>query len=158
MADSGQTPSKASNSEFVARSLARVLTVSALYQMDLLGKSLEDTVKEVRQGVSEDPEALYFLPLKDRAAGLDFFEGLLRGAWETKSQLDTQIEEKLQNWSLARVGSVERAILRLGTYELLYRDDIPPKVSLNEMVELSKSFCDLKSKDFVNGVLDAIAP
>ena len=56
------------------------------------------------------------------------------------------------------MGMLERAILRLGCFELLHREDIPAKVSLNEMVELSKSFCDVKSKDFINGVLDAVAP
>jgi N utilization substance protein B len=140
------------------RSRARVLVVSALYQMDLLDKNLTDAVKEVRKGVSEDPESLYYLPKRDRAEALDFFEVLLRGTCERKTELDQQIEDKLENWTLSRVGLLERAILRLGCFELLHREDIPTKVSLNEMVELSKSFCDIKSKDFINGVLDAIAP
>lgn len=140
------------------RSRARVLVVSALYQMDLLNKSIPDVVKEVREGVSEDPESLYYLPERERAQALDFFEELLRGTWDNKPELDAKIEDKLDNWTLNRVGMLERAILRLGCFELLHRDDIPSKVSLNEMVELSKSFCDVKSKDFINGVLDAIAP
>ena len=140
------------------RSRARVLVVSALYQMDLLNKSIPDVVKEVREGVSEDPESLYYLPERERGQALDFFEELLRGTWDNKPELDAKIEDKLDNWTLNRVGMLERAILRLGCFELLHRDDIPSKVSLNEMVELSKSFCDVKSKDFINGVLDAIAP
>ena len=140
------------------RSRARVLVVSALYQMDLLNKSIPDVVKEVREGVSEDPESLYYLPERERGQALDFFEELLRGTWDNKPELDAKIEDKLDNWTLNRVGMLERAILRLGCFELLHRDDIPSKVSLNEMVELSKSFCDVKSKDFINGVLDALAP
>lgn len=140
------------------RSRARVLAISALYQMDLLSKDLDSVIKEVREGVSDQEEALYYLSQEERAKALDFFEALLRGVWEKREELDSRISGNLENWSLDRVGHVERAILRLGCYELLFRDDIPKKVSLNEMVELSKSFCDQRSKDFVNGVLDAIAP
>ncbi|MFA5506458.1 MAG: transcription antitermination factor NusB [Vulcanimicrobiota bacterium] len=140
------------------RSRARVLVVSALYQIDLLGKPMARVVEEVREGVSEDPDSLYYLPERERAQALDFFESLLRGTWEHQAELDIIIQEKLDNWTLNRVGMLERAILRLGCFELLHREDIPAKVSLNEMVELSKSFCDIKSKDFINGVLDAIAP
>lgn len=135
-----------------------MLTVSALYQLELLKKDLQAVIKEVREGVSDQEEALYYLTAEDRAEALDFFEGLLRGTWEKRIEIDQRISDNLENWSLDRVGQVERAILRLGSYELLFREDIPKKVSLNEMVELSKSFCDQKSKDFVNGVLDAIAP
>lgn len=135
-----------------------MLAVSALYQMELLGKDLPAVVKEVREGVSDHEDSLYYLSHEDRGEALDFFESLLRGTWENREQIDERLRDNLENWSLDRVGQVERAILRLGSYELLFREDIPKKVSLNEMVELSKSFCDQKSKDFVNGVLDAIAP
>lgn len=144
--------------ELSPRSRARVLVVSGLYQLDLLNKSLAEVVEEIRQGAGDDVDGLYYLAEKDRAKALDFFESLLRGTWETKDEIDVQLQDKLENWTLQRVGAVERAILRLGCYELLHRGDIPQKASLNEMVELSKSFCDEKSKDFVNGVLDAIAP
>lgn len=146
------------SSKVNSRSRARVLVVSALYQMELLKKDLLSVIKEIRDGVSDQEETLYYLTGEDRAEALDFFEGLLRGTWERREEIDQRISDNLENWSLDRVGQVERAILRLGSYELLYREDIPKKVSLNEMVELSKSFCDQKSKDFVNGVLDAIAP
>ncbi len=140
------------------RSRARVLAVSGLYQLDLLDKDLTKVIEEVRKGASDEESTLYYLAQDDRAAALDFFEGLLRGTWENRSAIDDRLRLNLENWSLERVGQVERAILRLGSFELLYRDDIPKNVTLNEMVELSKSFCDLKSKDFINGVLDSIAP
>ena len=141
-----------------ARRRARVLAISGLYQMDLLDKSPEQVIQEVRDGVSDKPESLYYLEVGEQGAALDFFEALVRGVAQYQPELDQIIESHLQNWTLERLGRIERAILRLGSYELLHRDEIPREVSLDEMIELSKSFCDIKSKDFVNGVLDAIAP
>lgn len=141
-----------------ARRSARILALSGLYKLDLMEATLDQVVEEIRQGVSDDPDSLYFLEKQGRSAALSFFEELLRGVWEHRDNLDKQIVDHLHNWSWDRLGRVERAILRLGCYELTERDDIPPKVSLNEMVELSKSFCDVKSKDFVNGVLHSLAP
>ena len=144
--------------KFAARRRARVLALSALYQIDLLKKPAEQVIKEVHEGVSDQPESLYFLESKDRRDALEYFDLLIRGVAENLPNLDKEIQSHLENWTLERVGRIERAILRLGCYELLHRQDVPAAVSLNEMVELSKSFCDVKSKDFVNGVLDAIAP
>ncbi len=140
-----------------ARRRARELAMSALYQMELLDLSARKVIEDIRGGASDQPEALYFLESGDHAATLDFFELLVRGVAENHKELDKEIESHLQNWTLDRLGRIERAILRLGSYELLHREEIPREVTLNEMVELSKSFCDVKSKDFVNGVLDAIA-
>ena len=112
----------------------------------------------MRDGVSDQPESLYYLEKGEQGPALEFFELLIRGVAQNQADLDKEISKHLQNWTLERVGRIERAILRLGCYELLHRQEIPARVSLNEMVELSKSFCDVKSKDFVNGVLDAIAP
>lgn len=141
-----------------SRRRARVLAISALYQMDLLGRTAEQVIAEIRQGVSDKPESLYYLEAGDQGAALDFFETLIRGVAQNQAALDKEIGSRLENWTLDRLGRIERAILRLGCYELLHLEDIPREVSLDEMVELSKSFCDVKSKDFVNGVLDAIAP
>lgn len=126
--------------------------------MDLLGRTAEQVIAEIRQGVSDKPESLYYLEAGDQGAALDFFETLIRGVAQNQAALDKEIGSRLENWTLDRLGRIERAILRLGCYELLHLEDIPREVSLDEMVELSKSFCDVKSKDFVNGVLDAIAP
>lgn len=141
-----------------ARRRARVLAISGLYQMDLLDRSPEQVIKDVREGVSDKPESLYYLEASEQAAALDFFEVLIRGVAEHRPALDKEIQRHLHNWTLDRLGKIEKAILRLGCYELLHREEIPREVSLDEMVELSKSFCDVKSKDFVNGVLDAIGP
>ena len=139
------------------RQRARALVLSALYQVDLVAKPIDKLVAEVRKEATDDPNSLYYLEVKDRAKALDFFEELLMGVSSRLPEIDRSVEEHLHNWSWDRVGRTERAILRLGCYELSYREDIPVSVSVNEMVELSKSFCDPKSKDFVNGVLDSIA-
>ena len=150
--------SSADSGVVTARRRARVLALSGLYQMDLLEKTPEAVIKEVRDGVSDQPESLYYLEKGEQGPALEFFELLIRGVAQNQADLDKEISKHLQNWTLERVGRIERAILRLGCYELLHRQEIPARVSLNEMVELSKSFCDVKSKDFVNGVLDSIAP
>jgi transcription antitermination factor NusB len=126
--------------------------------MDLLERTPEQVIAEIREGVSDQPESLYYLEDAQKGPALEFFESLIRGVSENLTALDKEIESRLENWTMERLGRVERAILRLGCYELLHCEDIPREVSLDEMVELSKSFCDARSKDFVNGVLDAIAP
>lgn len=141
-----------------ARRRARELAISGLYQMELMDRTVDQVIREIREGVSDKPESLYYVEAGQQGPALDFFELLLRGVAENRPALDKEIESHLQNWTLERLGRIERAILRLGCYELIHREEIPREVSLDEMVELSKSFCDVKSKDFVNGVLDAIAP
>lgn len=80
---------------------------------------------------------------------------LVQGVWQKQNDLDKVITEFSQNWKLNRMGRVELALLRLSMYELLYRDDTPPKVIINEAIELSKQFGDDNSRGFVNGILDA---
>ena len=70
--------------------------------------------------------------------------------------IDAKISQYATNWQLKRMAVIDRNILRLGTYELLYADDIPPKVTINEAVELAKKYGDLESGKFVNGILDKI--
>ncbi len=67
------------------------------------------------------------------------------------------IQSTSKHWDLNRLASVDRNILRFATYELLYRDDIPPKVTINEAVDIAKKYSTLESFAFVNGVLDRIA-
>lgn len=80
---------------------------------------------------------------------------LVSGVWSRQAELDEQIRQFSQNWRLDRMGKVELAILRLAAFELLCRDDVPPKVVINEAIELSRQFGDENSHGFVNGILDA---
>lgn len=82
-----------------------------------------------------------------------FFERLVHGVTEKKEEIDKALEEKLENWSLGRLPKIERTVLRLAVFELLFTEDTPSRVILNEAIELCKTFGDEKSSKFVNGVL-----
>ena len=82
---------------------------------------------------------------------------LVEGVWTNMATIDTQLASFSQNWRIERMGKVEITILRLALYEILFRNDVPPKVAINEAIELSKQFGDDSSRGFVNGILDAAA-
>lgn len=79
------------------------------------------------------------------------------GVRENLTVIDDAIEKNLQGWNKKRISFASTAILRLATYELMFMDDIPPKVSINEGIELSKKYDDEKTYTFVNGVLNGVA-
>ncbi|HKK19768.1 MAG TPA: transcription antitermination factor NusB [Opitutales bacterium] len=83
-----------------------------------------------------------------------FAEELIHGTIERIEQIDAEILAHAANWKFERIAKVDLSILRLAIYELLYRRDIPPVVSINEAIELSKIFSNLDSKRFINGILD----
>jgi N utilization substance protein B len=85
-----------------------------------------------------------------------FADLLIRGVVEHRPELDQRITHIAQNWDLQRMAVVDRNILRLAIYEMLYRDDIPPVVSINEAVDIAKKFSTEDSGKFVNGLLDKI--
>ena len=117
---------------------ARKKALQALFQLD----STELTVEEAIEYVLEEDQ-------KSDA----YLEQLVSGTTEHKQQIDEALNEKLENWSLSRLPKIERTVLRLAVYELLYVEDTPNKVVMNEAIELSKVFGDEKSSKFVNGVL-----
>ena len=80
-----------------------------------------------------------------------FGESLILGAIENISAIDEAISKHANNWKFDRIAKVDLAVLRLALYELLYRDDIPPIVSINEAIDLGKTFSNLESKRFING-------
>ena len=82
---------------------------------------------------------------------------LIEGVWSNYIALDKVIEQFSKNWKVDRIGKIELTLLRLAVFEMLYREDIPPKVAINEAVELAKQFGDDRSRTFVNGLLDAAA-
>ncbi|MFC1590657.1 transcription antitermination factor NusB [Candidatus Omnitrophota bacterium] len=86
----------------------------------------------------------------------EFTDQLVMGVVENKATIDRAITTYATNWQLDRMAAVDRNILRLGTYELLFVEEIPPKVSINEAIEIAKKFGDKDSGKFVNGVLDKI--
>lgn len=85
-----------------------------------------------------------------------FAEELVQGVLEQRSAIDAAIKARSKNWSLARMPKVDLNIMRLATYELMFRSDIPKKVSINEAIEIARRFGDKDSPAFVNGILDEI--
>ncbi|HXV28668.1 MAG TPA: transcription antitermination factor NusB, partial [bacterium] len=85
-----------------------------------------------------------------------FTEELTQGTLEHRDALDQIIGRNTENWDLHRMATIDRNILRFATYELLYRGDIPPKVTINEAVNIAKKYSKEDSGKFVNGVLDKI--
>ena len=87
----------------------------------------------------------------------EFSEALVAGVWENLGEIDELIARHSTNWKVSRMASVDKNILRLAIYELLYMDDVPFKVTLNEAVEIAKRFGTAESSAFVNGILDHVA-
>ncbi len=88
---------------------------------------------------------------------VDFADDLVRGVIENRALIDQKIHEKSKNWSIPRMARVDLNILRMATYELLMRNDIPKNVSINEAIEVAKKFGTEDSPAFINGILDEIA-
>jgi len=130
------------------RTRAREAALQVLYQLDLLGA-------ETLDGVSE---ALHWL-LAPEEADPDvqrFARELVVGCWQRRAELDASIRAVAENWALERMAVVDRNILRLASYELLFLTDVPPKVAINEAIDLAKRYSTADSGAFVNGILDRI--
>ncbi|MCK4468637.1 MAG: transcription antitermination factor NusB [Desulfobacterales bacterium] len=85
-----------------------------------------------------------------------FFLKLVNGVIGTRSEIDSVIERFSSNWKISRMSCVDRNVIRLAVYELLFCDDIPPKVSINEAIDIGKKFGTEESGAFINGILDSI--
>jgi len=92
----------------------------------------------------------------NRLAEEAFTRQLVDGVLEHRAEIDKEIENRSLNWKLHRMSAIDRNLLRLAVFELLYCDDIPPKVSINEAIEIAKIYGDKNSPAFVNGILDKI--
>ncbi len=122
-------------------------------QTQLESDALAAEVRDARViFTSNDPRELASL-----ATAREFAEVRARGAWAARDELDAALEPYFENWSLYRLGTVERAVLRLAAWELQNCADIPSPIVVNEAVDLAKWFSESKSGRFVNGVLDKFA-
>ena len=95
-------------------------------------------------------------PTAEEAETRLFADPLIRGVIEHRDGIDEKIKGHAKNWDLHRIATVDRNIMRLAIYEMLYREDIPPIVSINEAVDIAKKFSTQDSGKFVNGILDKI--
>ena len=126
------------------RRQARELAMQALFYMDIRKDASEETL-EYFCGC--------FCPSKKSRP---FFRKLVNGVLGTKGQIDALVERYSQNWNISRMSCVDRNVMRIAVYEMLYCDDIPPKVSINEAVDIGKKFGTQESGAFINGIMDSI--
>lgn len=91
-----------------------------------------------------------------RTKSRQFAEELARGVIAHHQEIDPLIAKHAENWEIDRMGTVDRNAMRIAVFEMLYRNDIPPVVSINEAVELAKAYSSIESGKFVNGILDRI--
>lgn len=136
------------------RTIARLAAVQAIYQMDIGETSLEQILSEfLNYRLGKEIEGEEYLP-----ADHDFFSQILKGVIKNQIEIDPLIDNSLnEDWHVTQIDSTMRAILRAGVYELNFRSDIPPKVAINEYVEIAKSFFDGKTSGMINAVLDRIS-
>ncbi len=126
------------------RSKSREIALSLLYQIEI---SKADPAEASKSYLEQYPQ---------KQEVIDFSRILLDGVLKNLSQIDSLIKKYVKNWDIDRMAVIDRNILRIACFELTFLDDIPPKVSINEAIELAKRFGDLDSPRFVNGVLDKI--
>lgn len=127
------------------RSIARELALKLLYAMDQAGApAIDAQIDDLlsREGVTSVA----------RRIALELF----RGTRQAMAEVDAALQEAAVNWQISRMPCVDRAVLRLGAFELMHMHDVPPRVSINEAVELAKKYSTEKSGSFVNGVLDKV--
>jgi transcription antitermination factor NusB len=128
------------------RTKARQLALQILYQIDITHEnsllSVKNFLQSQKQGI--DSAVNQFT--------LELVEGILK----YREIIDRKISQYAKNWQLKRMAVVDRNILRQACFELLYRSDIPPKVAINEAIELAKRFSGTETGKFVNGILDKI--
>ncbi|MFN7251142.1 MAG: transcription antitermination factor NusB [Anaerobacillus sp.] len=124
------------------RRLARIKAVQSLFQVDMSGTDKEEAISNV---------------LEDNEQKDLFLDKLVSGTLEHLEEIDQIFIGNLQNWKIERVGNVDRSVIRMAIFEMKYLEDIPVNVSLNEAVDVAKSFGGEESGRFVNGVLSKIA-
>lgn len=125
---------------------SREYLLQLTYQMNINKESYDETFESFMDNEEEDKDDL----------DLSFIKVGLKGIQDNLQVIDSKIEEQLVNWKLNRISKVNLSILRISIYEMLFREDIPAKVSINEGIELAKKFSDEKSVSFINGVLDKV--
>lgn len=127
------------------RTKAREYALQILYAVDITKDDPTDCVERFWEGNEESSGEVK-----------KFAASLVLGVSDNKKEIDRMIAKYATNWQLDRMAVIDRNVLRFATYELLYAKDIPPKVSINEAIDIAKKFGGPDSGKFVNGVLDKI--
>lgn len=112
---------------------------------------------DFNRGLRTDAYAAFWNENKATEKAKNFTETIVNGVLDNLMAIDERIRKASANWDLSRIGTVERNVLRMAVYEMLFRPDIPPVVSINEAVDIAKYFGNPDAGKFVNGLLDGIA-
>ncbi len=131
-----------------ARSKARKRALDALFAADLTGESALDALKrtELESRERESQTAIF-----------DYAETLVSGYLANKDRIDSRLQGLAEGWTLERMPNVDRAILRLSAWELLYNEEIPSEVAISEAVSLASELSTVESPKFINGILARLA-
>ena len=127
------------------RTKAREYALKMLYVIDISGDKPDSCIDKFWTHEEETDAEIR-----------EFANMLVRGVAANKGAIDKSITTYAANWELKRMAVIDRNVIRFATYELLYTDDIPPKVSINEAIDMAKKYGDMDSGKFVNGILDKI--
>lgn len=127
------------------RTKSRECALKILYAFDIRKDSLNECAEAFWKDHNETNKEI-----------VDFSLILAKGVYKNKDAIDVIISKYAKNWQIDRMPTIDRNILRLATFELIFAGDIPPKVSINEAIEMAKRYGDKDSGKFVNGVLDKI--
>jgi len=132
-----------------SRHLARSIIMQSLYEWDFRNKNQGELKKIIERNIKE---------LCPDAEDVEFIYNLAKGIMKYRSQIDEIIEKAAPEWPLAQITVVDRNVLRIGLYELLFGDhkEVPPKVAINEAIELAKTYGGESSGKFINGVLGTV--
>ncbi len=125
------------------RRIIREKVLQVLYAYEMNNDNLQSQIDEVFSDVEDD---------NDKQFGLSLIYKVI----PNREKFDEMIKSKVSNWEMDRIAMIDKILIRMGICELLYFEDIPPKVSINEVIEISKKFSTAGSAKFINGVLDAI--
>lgn len=129
----------------MSRRLARQIAFQTLFQIDLSKADAEQALEQRLADANLSPRDLQYV------------QTVVRGVMQQVTALDAQIRDVSRGWQVHRLASIDRSILRLAIFEIVFMDDIPVRVAINEAVELAKAFGDQDSPAFVNGLLGTVA-
>ena len=135
------------------KSSARLFAVQILFEMEINGKKINNILERLTNEYLIEISRLN----KTEKADKNHLIKILKGVTKNQKDIDLDIKDNLIGWSLSRIDSVSRAILRSALYELRECNDIPVKVIINEYIEISKSFFQGEESNFINGILDKIS-
>ena len=121
----------------------REKALQILYAYEMHGSGLSEIIEDQLKSISNSEDK-------------EFITGLINFVLAERDEIEQKIKKRLVNWDVTRIAIIDKLLLRIGIGELLYAEDIPPKVTINETIEIAKEFSTAKSGKFINGILDAV--